>query len=140
MKYDKYIVTRPKPDEAAEFVKDMPPPDVRQRVLYLDNEVVEGAFYLATSWFWKGTGPGPEAHTHDFDEVLAFFGTNPEDVYDLSGEVELWLEDEKHLLTNSFIAYIPKGMKHCPLRVIRADRPIFHFSTAQTGMYGGKLK
>jgi hypothetical protein len=140
MKYDKYIITKPKPNEAAEFVENMPPTTVRQRVLYLDDEVVKGAFYLATSWFWKGTGPGPQAHTHDFDEVLGFFGTNPDDVYDLGGEVELWLEDEKYLLTNSFIAYVPKGLRHCPLRVIRADRPIFHFSTGPGSMYGGKQK
>ena len=27
----------------------------------------------------------------------AFFGTNPDDFYDLGGEVELWLGDEKHI-------------------------------------------
>jgi quercetin dioxygenase-like cupin family protein len=138
MKTDKYIVLKPKVNEAAEFVPNMPPPDVRKRVLYLDEEVVEGAFYMATTWFFKGTGPGPQEHTHDFDEVMGFFGTNPDDVYDLCGEVELWLDGEQHLLTNSFIAFIPKGMKHCPLRVIRADRPIFHFTTGPKGMYGGK--
>ena len=140
MKTDKYIVTRPKQNEIAEFVPNMPPPDVRKRVLYLDSEVVEGAFYCATTWFFKETGPGPQAHRHEFPEVLAFFGTNPDDVYDLGGEVEFWLEDEKHILTNSFIAYIPAGMKHCPLEVLRADRPIFHFTTGPQGMYGGKLQ
>ncbi|MFC1920170.1 hypothetical protein ACFLYQ_00415 [Chloroflexota bacterium] len=138
MKTDKYIVLNPKPNEVAEFTPNMPPPDIRKRVLYLDNEVVEGAFYVATTWFFKATGSGPQAHSHDFPEVLAFFGTNPDDVYDLGGEVEFWLEDEKHILTNSFIAYIPAGMKHCPLEVLRADRPMFHFTTGPQGMYGGK--
>jgi hypothetical protein len=140
LKYEKYIVKNPKPNEAAEFVENMPPEDVRKRVLYLDEEVVKGAFYMATTWFFKGTGPGPDGHTHDFDEVLGFFGTNPDDVYDLCGEVEFWIEDEKYLLTNTFMAFIPAGIKHCPLRVIRADRPIFHFSVGPKGVYGGKLK
>lgn len=139
-KYSKYIVTEPKRNEMAEFVEEMPPDTVRKRVLYLDDEVVEGAFYVASSWFFKETGPGPQAHVHDFDEVLAFYGTNPDDVYDLCGEVEFWIEDEKFMMTKSFVAYIPKGVKHCPLQVHRADRPIFHFSTGSQGMYSGKLK
>ena len=49
-------------------------------------------------------------HTHDFDEVLAFFVTNPEDIYDLWGEVRLWLEDEQYLLIKSFILYILKDL------------------------------
>ena len=139
LKYEKYIITQPKPNEMAEFVKDMPPDDVRKRVLYLDHEVVKDAFYVASSWFFKGTGPGPEAHTHDFDEVLGFYGTNPDDVYDLCGEVEFWIGDEQYLLTKTFLAFIPAGLSHCPLRVIRADRPIFHFSVGPQGMYGGVL-
>ena len=141
MKYEKYIVTEPKPNETTEFVENMPPPDVRQRVLYLDDEVVKGAFYVATTWFWKETGlKVVQPHSHDFDEVLAFFGTNPDDIHDLGGEVELWLEDEQYLITKSFMAFIPKGLKHCPLRVVRCDRPIFHFTTGPGSMYGGEQK
>ena len=143
MRTDKYIVTQTKPNEGAIPFLDqahVPDKDARERVLYLDDEVVKGAFYVATTWFWKGTGPGPQAHVHDFDEVLGFFGTNPDDSHDLGGEVELWIDGEKHLLHKSFLAYIPKGMKHCPLRVIRADRPIFHFSTGPQSMYAGDKK
>ena len=118
----------------------MPPEDVRKRVLYLDDEVVKGAFYMATTWFFKAAEQYVDAHTHDFDEVIAFYGTNPDDVYDLAGEVELWIEDEKYLLTNSFMAFIPAGVRHCPLKVHRVDRPIFHYSVGPGKMYGGKAK
>lgn len=143
MRTDKYIITRTKPDEGDIpflYSAHVPGTDVRQRVLYLDDEVIEGAFYVATAWFWKGTGPGPQAHSHDFPEVLGFFGSNPKDVNDLCGEVELWIDGEKHLLTKTFIAYIPAGLTHCPLRIIRADRPIFHFSTGPQRMYDGNQK
>ncbi len=30
-----------------------------------------------------------QPHKHDYDEVLCFFGTDPEDFYNLNGEVEL---------------------------------------------------
>lgn len=138
MRTDQYIVTRTKEnEETVEFLSHLPGKDVRERVLYLDDEVIKGAFYVATSWFWKATGPGPQAHVHDFDEVLAFFGTNPDDVHDLGGEVELWIDGEKHLMHESFMAYIPGGLVHCPLQVTRLERPIFHFSTGPKGMYAG---
>lgn len=141
MRTDKYIVTRAKEnEETTEFLAHLPGNDVRQRALYLDDEVIKGAFYVATSWFWKATGPGPEAHVHDFDEVLAFFGTNPDDIHDLGGEVELWLDGEKHLMHESFMAYIPGGMVHCPLQVTKLERPMFHFSTGPKAMYGGDKK
>ena len=141
MRTDKYIITRTKPNEGdVPFLEHQLPKDIRERVLYLDDEVIKGAFYVATSWFWKATPPGPRAHVHDFDEVLAFFGTNPEDTHDLGGEVELWIDGEQHLMHESFIAFIPGGLTHCPLRVTRVDRPIFHFSAGPRGMYAGEKK
>jgi hypothetical protein len=56
----------------------------------------------------------------------------------LGGEVEFWLEDEKYLLTKSCLIFAPKGLKHCPLRVIRVDRPIFHFTVVTGGEYVAK--
>jgi hypothetical protein len=31
--------------------------------------------------------------------------------------------------------FIPAGMKHCPLIIKRADRPIFHFTVVTGGQY-----
>jgi len=106
---------------------------------FIDASVVPGAFYSECAWFWSASAPGKveaEAHTHNFDELVAFFGTNREDPHDLCGEIELWLEDEKHILTRSFVVFIPAGMKHCPLIVRRVDRPIFHFTAGTRGKYG----
>jgi mannose-6-phosphate isomerase-like protein (cupin superfamily) len=139
MKTDKYIITKTK-DRGFKFVDQPPTKDIMEQVMFLDNEAVKGAFYVETAWFWKATPPGPQTHVHDFDEVLAFFGTNPEDSHDLGGEVELWIDGEKHLITKSFIAFIPKGVKHCPLRVTKVDRPIFHFATSPMNTYGGDRK
>jgi hypothetical protein len=98
----------------------------------MDNEVIPGAFYAECVWVWpwgwEKPSPGVPPHTHPFDEVLAYFGTNLDDPHDLGGEVELWLEDEQFILDKTFIAFIPAGMKHCPLRTLRVDRPMFHFT------------
>ncbi len=134
-KYGKYIITAPKANFWDEEGAKKDGPDVITPVVYLDDNVLKGAFYVECNWFWKANQFSPPTHTHDFDEVLTFFGTNPEDPHDLCGEVELWLDDEKHILTKSCVVFIPRGLKHCPMLIRRADRPIFHFSAGVSGKY-----
>ena len=69
------------------------------------------------------------------DEIIGFFGTDTENVFDLGGEIEFWLEDEKYLLTKSCLIFIPGGMKHCPIKFLKIDRPIFHFLMVTGGEY-----
>ena len=146
-KYGKYIVSTLKPP-ATEAPWAPPLSQAGKgkggRVLFLDNDVVPGAFYTECVWIMPrpaGTGPaegrsvGTESHAHDYDEVIAFFGTDLDDPYDLGAEVELWLEDEKHIITRSSLVFIPAGMKHCPLTFLRVDRPVFHFTTGPGKMY-----
>ncbi len=138
-KYGKYILTKPKSDltlpafrrERGDIATGLKTP-----LIYLDDDVLKGAFYVECVWFWKGSDKSEvDAHTHSFDEVITFFGTNPEDPEDLCGEVEIWLEDEKHILTKSCLIFVPKGMKHCPLVIRRVDRPIFHFTAGPAAKY-----
>jgi hypothetical protein len=68
-----------------------------------------------------------EAHTHDYNEVLGWIGTDWKNPHDLGGEIEFWMEDEKYILTKSCIIYIPKGVRHCPLKDLKVDRPFIHF-------------
>jgi hypothetical protein len=143
-KYGKYIVTELKQNilEADWTPKGIKGASKRKggRVLFLDSEVVPGAFYVETVWLYPHpgapSGPPTEPHKHDWDEILGFFGTNMDDPYDLGGEIELWLEDEKHILTKTCIVFVPKGMMHCPLVVRKIDRPIFEFTTGPGTMYG----
>jgi len=144
-KYSKYICTELKKDiklpgfRAGEDLAPLKPGERRRmnHVIWMDNEVIPGAFYSECVWFFPeqtpspermNKGGGPQSHTHPFSEIVSFFGTNWDDPTDLGGEVELWLEDEQHIMTKSFMAYIPAGMKHCPLKMNRIDRPIFHFT------------
>jgi mannose-6-phosphate isomerase-like protein (cupin superfamily) len=146
-KYGKYIITELKQD-IVEAPWSPPVSSVSKgkggRLLFLDSEVVKGAFYLECVWIMPRTLQKAEdqpkevtvkPHAHEYDEVLCFFGTNPDDFYDLGGEVELWLGDEKHTITKSCIVFIPAGLQHCPLSFIRVDRPIFHFTSGPGKMY-----
>jgi len=131
-KYDRYFITDPKPFE--EGVK-RDPLSTMTPMAYLDNNVIKDAFYMACSWIFKPTTYTPPEHTHDFDEILGFYGTDPDNPKDLCGEIELWMDGEKYLITKSCSVFVPKGLKHCPMLCKKADRPIFHFSTGQAPEY-----
>ncbi|MFH1647240.1 MAG: hypothetical protein ABID71_06125 [Chloroflexota bacterium] len=135
----KYFVTGLKQDIAEAPWNPVFTPQEATRLLLMDKDMVPGAFYVECAWFWPGDWPEikpgddrVKAHKHDYDEVIAFFGTNRDDPYDLGGEVELWIDGQQYLPTRSFLAFIPAGTEHCPLNIRRVDTPIFHF-TAGTG-------
>lgn len=144
-KYGKYIVSELKGNivEAGWTPKNIKGASKGKggRLLWLDGEIVPGAFYVETAWLYphpSGTPSGQptEAHKHDWDEMIGFFGTNMDDPYDLGGEIELWLEDEKHILTKTCIVFVPKGMKHCPLIMKKIEKPILLITTGPGTMYG----
>ena len=137
-KYGKYIVTQPKLGRTSEH-----PPGVRTEMAYLDSKVIPGAIYTESFWYQKPTSISPAPHTHDFDEVVAFYGSDPENPQDLNGEVEFWLDDEPHLLTKSCLLFIPKGMKHCPYEYPARGPPnlsLFHGKFYQLRAFGRLLK
>lgn len=136
-KYGKYIITSPKPGVEEEAGRDGP--DVMTSMVYIDDKVLEGAFYLECYWVHKPTRFSPPVHTHEFDEILSFYGSDTDNPRDLGGEVELWIDGEKHLIDKSCSVYIPKGTQHCPMIFRRVDRPIFHFSTGTSGKYNKDL-
>ncbi len=135
LKNSKYIVSELKIPEskqkiAEEYAK------YATRILWLDDKVVEGAFHMNTAWYLKAADYiENKPHTHESDEIIGFFGNNPDDPYDLGGEIEIWLQDEKYIITRSSLIFVPAGMKHCPLILRRVDRPIFHFTTVPGGQY-----
>jgi quercetin dioxygenase-like cupin family protein len=134
-KYAKYIVSDLKiPEEKQAIAEDYA--KYATRILWLDENVVPGAFHMNTAWYLKAAATLESTpHTHDSDEIIGFFGNNPEDPYDLGGEIEIWLDDEKHILTRTCMLFVPAGLKHCPLILRRVDRPIFHFTTVPGGRY-----
>jgi hypothetical protein len=128
-KYGKYIVTELKaprlpPGMADDYAK------WAKRVLWMDNNVVEGAFNSICSWYLRPPEKQLGQHSHDYGEMIGFFGSDPQDPYVLGGEIEFWLEDEKHILTRSCLIYVPAGLKHCPMIIRRVDRPILHIGSS----------
>jgi hypothetical protein len=135
-KYGKYIITELKPKKRAPW-EPVPNPEETIPMLFLDSGVVKGAFYVESNWklpsFANKTRGEP--HKHDYNEVLAFFGSDTNNPHDLGGEVEVHLGDEVHIVTKSCLIFVPKGTWHSPFIFKRIDRPIFHFSCGTNKKY-----
>ncbi len=133
-KYEKYVISELKnpetdPERLARYAQ------FAKRILWLDDKIVDGAFQMNCSWYLKPTAGIPTSHSHDYDEIIGFIGSDVDNPSDLCGEVELWLEDEQYIITKSTMVFVPKEMKHCPLKVNRVDKPIFHFTTVNGGQW-----
>lgn len=134
-KYGKYIVTDLVVPEEKRKIETAYSRYAR-RILWMDENVVEGAFHMNTAWYLRAAETLEDRpHVHDADEIIGFFGNDPDHPHDLGAEIEIWLEDEKHVITRSALLFVPAGMKHCPLILRRVDRPVFHFTTVPGGRY-----
>lgn len=137
-KHGNYIVT-----EGKQNIPEPPwggylSPETTTHMMYLDDDVIKGAFYVEVVWFWPADtakNRSPEPHQHDYSEVLAFFGTDRNNPKELGAEIELWIDGEQNLMNQSFIAFIPAGTIHCPLNILKIDRPVFHFAAGQGKSY-----
>lgn len=134
-KYGKYVITDLKqpPDKVAQLPEYN---KYARRILWMDKDVVPGAFQMNTSWYLKA-GPtlDNKPHTHTTDEIIGFFGTDAEKPEELGGVVEIYLEDELQVIEKSAMIFVPAGLVHCPLYLRRVDRPIFHFTVVMSGTY-----
>ena len=110
-----------------------------KRILWIDDNVMPGSFQMNTAWYYAVPEKDPvfEEHVHEYDELIGFFGSDPEHPYDLGAELEVTINGEKHLLTKTSLIFCPAGMPHMPLSIKRVDRPVFHFSIVVGPEYNG---
>ncbi|MDD5339355.1 MAG: hypothetical protein PHG35_08135 [Dehalococcoidales bacterium] len=132
--YSKHIVTRlDAPNFGPEFVEGYK--TFATRILWMDNRLFPEAFQMNTSWYWGPKNHAPVPHTHNCDELIGFISSDFNNPNDLDAEIEMWMEDDKYLMTKSTYLFAPAGMKHCPLILHRFNRPVFHFSIVREGQY-----
>lgn len=99
--------------------------------------MIKGVFLAQAGWVLPSDLPCEpgQSHRHDFDELLGTFGTYYKNPHDLGGEIEFWLGGEKHIMTKSFIVFIPKGLIHGPIKFNCIYRPMFCFDTGKGREY-----
>ena len=71
-------------------------------------------------------------HTHNFDEILFFHSTDTDDMTNLGVEAEMRMgkEEEKHIITAPTAVVVPKGLPHCPITFLKANRPTYFWHVA----------
>jgi hypothetical protein len=160
-KYDKYICTTlqkrhllpgPTPEERDNLAAEGKRMSM-EHVLWLDKDVIPGAYYGENTWIWpasypnqvsfqelmknRKTNPTPMfPHSHDFPELLSWLGTDPDHLEDTSS-MGMIMEDETIPLDKSWVAYIPAGMLHMPTMgsgAKKTARPMCHW-TSGPGVY-----
>jgi hypothetical protein len=137
-KHGKYIVTEPKQNIVVPPWGGNLSKEKSTRVMYLDSDVIKGAFYTEVVWFWptdEVDTASPDPHTHEYDEALAFFGTDRNNLSDLGAVIELYIDGERNVMNKSFMAFIPAGIVHNPLHILKITRPVFHFAIGQGKSY-----
>ena len=146
-KYGKYIVT-----------EDLMPPEPKEMTRAMEAQVKEGqildrtmllgimdsivpgcSMFVGCEILWGLPGGKPVSieipHSHDFDEVIGFGGTNRNYPRELGGEIEFHMGGETHTLTKTCLIFVPKGIEHCPVTFKRIDTPIFMFEAANDATY-----
>jgi hypothetical protein len=146
-KYAKCIVTEDRmPPMPAEMIKAMEEQEKEGRILDrtmllgIQDSIVPGcSLFAGCEILWGLPGDKPVSieipHSHEFDEVIGFGGTNRNYPRDLGGEIELLIGGEKHVITKTCLIFVPKGVLHCPITLNRIDTPIFMFEAANDPTY-----
>ena len=122
-------------NEAEAAGRPLPANLSRPWAIMRSSDVPEAKAYITMSWvhptdesvFWV------HEHEHDYDEVLTWTGSNPDDPEDLGAELYMEIEGERHIITTSGSVYVPAGTKHCPLGFNRVDRPFRFMAIALSG-------
>jgi hypothetical protein len=97
-KYAKYVISE-------DLMPPRPAADVKQEedqkkegktldrtlLLGIQDSILKGSFFTGCEWLWQLTGDGPVKievpHSHDFDEIIGFAGSNRNHPRDLGGEM-----------------------------------------------------
>lgn len=149
-RYAKFVITEdlmpPQPAEAVKMMEEQAKAGRtldRTLLLGIQDSILKGSFFVGCEWLWQLTGNGPVdieiPHSHDFDEIIGFAGSNRNHPRDLGGELEFRIGDEKLTLTRTCLIFIPRGTIHCPITIKRIDTPIFMFEAGNNSVYEKKL-
>lgn len=111
------------------------------RIMHIEDDIVKGSFYVDFVWEFSGTGGAPaHAHDHEWPELLAMLGSDPDHPYDNGGEQYITLGDETLTTSKSTLICIPPHVKHCPWGFRDVKHPSMIFSAGPSGMYTGSHK
>ncbi len=112
-----------------------PDADPIKRVIYMDDRVVPGSFYVEAVWVVGSIPRSHPEHTHDHDEIVGFVGSNMDDPNDLGAEIDFVVDGVKTTITKTCFIHVPAGVKHGGLCFRKIDRPVFQIAMLRQNIY-----
>jgi hypothetical protein len=111
-----------------------------RQVAIMDGKLMGINAYVKYGVYWTAGKMGKEPyvpHTHDFDQIIIFAGSDMDDIGELGAEIEFCMgEDlETHMITTTTAVFIPKGMPHFPATVNRLGRRFFYIEVSVAPEY-----
>jgi hypothetical protein len=133
-KYEKYI--RREPLE----IGKIPGINLANLTLLGQKEFNMASYHMGMFCVPKPMVMVPEAHAHDFDQIVCFIGGNPENMKEFGAEVEFSFgeEGEKHIINTTTVVYMPKGLIHGPLIFTKVEKPILFIDMFFADSYAQK--
>ncbi len=102
----------------------------------INGDIIPGATHLSYVHYINPGLHDTPTHVHDVDEIVGFFGTDPDDVDNLNGVIRFYIDGEWAEFNQSCFIFIPAGVPHCPYEIVELSRPIAHISMLPTASYG----
>lgn len=121
------------PDDTEPKTTDAPDPI--SRIIYMDDRVVPGSFYVEAVWVQGSVPTVHPVHRHDHDEVLGFVGSNMDDLTDLGAEIDLIIDGKKTTITKTCFIHVPAGVEHGGLCFRKIDRPVFQIAMLRDDIF-----
>ena len=134
--WEKNLVRKPRYEVSAGNIKGRQYPTMT----LMSSDLVPGSnTYIEVGWVWDMPDPNPHIHEHTHkegcNEIVLHIGGDHKHPEDLGAEIEFTVDNEKHIITKSFAAFVPAGVQHGPLIIRKVVRPIFHFMAGPTKVY-----
>ncbi|MDY6825589.1 MAG: hypothetical protein SVV67_00195 [Bacillota bacterium] len=112
--YEKYVVRSPLREITVPGTTGRQDPSMS----YISKlQIPEANYYLEYGWVYKipDPNPGMHEHSHDFDEVVLHFGSDPDHPTDLGGEFVYYVDEQPLTFNTSNCGLVAKNLKHGPL-------------------------
>jgi hypothetical protein len=120
-------------------IKPATPPQMTMKatnILHMEDDMVKGSFYVNLNWFYEGYGQAPMGvHAHEWPELIAMIGCDPEHPYDVGGTFSVDLAGETHYISKSSLICIPAQTMHCPWKFLEVKKPTLTITASPSGFY-----
>ena len=121
--------------ETEDTAAKAPDDDPIKRVIYMDDRVVPGSFYVEAVWVVGSIPRSHPEHCHDHDEIVGFVGSNMDDPTNLGGEIDFVVDGKKMTITKTCFIHIPAGVKHGGLCFRKIDKPVFQIAMSRMSSF-----